>query len=239
VAAQPRNNPPQVIPRPDRWEIGGSSPWTELSVAERSVSLDTVLQRVAARGAGAYRESSYRGQPTRQSAVLVPVYARDGDGPTLILTRRAAHMRSHRHEVSFPGGRQDDEDASLQHTALREAHEEIALCSDTVSIVGELDRFVTGGSKSLVHPFVGHMAPPMGLMANPDEVELIRHVPLADLLADDVWREEHWTRDGHTITITFFELDGDTVWGATAVMLRQLLCVALGIEGNQNRQEWG
>lgn len=243
MPAQPRDAP-QIIPRPDVWELGGPAPWADISAADRLVSLDAMVERIAARGEGVYRPSSFRGEPTRESAVLVPLYADpETEQPTLILTRRAPHMRSHRHEMSFPGGRKDDEDESLVHTALREAHEEIALDPSSVQIVGELDRFVTGGSTSLVHPYVGRMAEaPTDLVANPGEVELIRHVPLASLLGADVWREERWTRDGHTITITFFELDGDTIWGATAVMLRQLLTVALGIEGHQigqNRKEWG
>ena len=65
-------------------------------------------------------------------------------------------------------------------------------------------------------------------------MEAILHVPLSELLLDEVYREEEWSRYGEPWIITFFELVGDTVWGATAAMLRQLLAEALGVEDHRN-----
>lgn len=163
----------------------------------------------------------------RTSAVLIPLYERDGDA-TVLLTRRSPALRSHTHEVSFPGGRHDDEDGDLITTALREAREEVALDSASVRLIGELDRFVTGGSGSMVYPFVARLEhPPVDLVPNPGEVEAILEVPLRELLLDAVWREELWAPNGATAwPVTFFELEGDTVWGATGNMLRQLLTLA-------------
>lgn len=159
--------------------------------------------------------------------MLIPLYELDGE-PMVLLTRRSPALRSHTHEVSFPGGRHDDDDRDLVTTALREAEEEVALAPASVRVVGELDRFVTGGSGSMVHPFVARLdAPPQGLTPNPGEVEAILEVPLRELLLNEVWREELWSRDGGTAwPVTFFELVGDTVWGATGNMLRQLLTLA-------------
>ncbi|KAG1648334.1 hypothetical protein GQR58_029938 [Nymphon striatum] len=64
---------------------------------------------------------------------------------------------------------------------------------------------------------------PDNLVANPGEVEAILEVPLRELLLDEVWREERWIREGAEMPVTFFELYGDTIWGATGTMLRQLL----------------
>ena len=158
--------------------------------------------------------------------MLVPLYLDDGE-PMVLLTRRSPRMRAHTHEVAFPGGRHDDTDADHVATALREAQEEVNLDPATVQVIGGLDWFVTGGSGSLVHPYVGMLAkPPKNLVANPDEVEAILPVSLNELLLDEVWREEIWTRDGRRSPVTFFELYGDTIWGATANMLRQLLTIA-------------
>jgi hypothetical protein len=66
------------------------------------------------------------------------------------------------------------------------------------------------------------------LTPNPAEVDLVLHVPLAELLLDEVYREERWMWGGVERPIFFFELVGDTVWGATAAMLRQLLALTLG-----------
>jgi hypothetical protein len=81
----------------------------------------------------------------------------------------------------------------------------------------------------LIHPFVAVLPERPTLVANPAEVETIRHVALAELLSDEVWREEHWQQDGQEIAITFFELPGDTIWGVTGTLLRQLLTLGLGL----------
>ena len=169
---------------------------------------------------------------TRESAVIAVLYE-DGGEPHVILTRRSPRMRQHAHEIAFPGGRRDPEDESLWHTAVREAAEEIALDPAVIEHVGVLDSFVTGGSLSLVHPYVAiaHQRPRVHV-ASPDEVESVRHIALSELLLDEVWREEIWPfRDeAGDRAVTFFEVIGDTIWGATGSMLRQLLSIATQTE---------
>jgi len=215
---------PQQIPRPPDATLGGPPPWNHLAESERFVDLDLLVTRL-----GRYQAAfDDRGLPGtgKTSAVLVPLYIDNGE-PTVLLTRRSPTMRAHTHEVSFPGGRHDDTDIDHIDTALREAEEEVALDRSTVNVVGGLDWFITGGSGSLVHPYVGVLdGPPQGLVANPGEVEAILPVSLRELLLNEVWREEIWFRDGQAMPVTFFELYGDTVWGATGNMLRQLLTMA-------------
>ena len=173
-----------------------------------------------------------RGAPT-QSAVLAAVYEGD-DGPSVLLTRRAAHLRSHKGEVSFPGGRAEPDDRDLAHTALREAHEETALDPASVEIVGRLDGLQTFSSRAEIHPFVGVVTEFPQLVPEAGEVAAILHVPLAELVADGVYREERWTfGDRVDRPMHFFELVGDTVWGATARMLRQLLLIGLDLDPRQ------
>lgn len=150
----------------------------------------------------------------------------------VVLTRRARGMRHHSHEVAFPGGRKDDTDADLWATAVREAEEEVALDASVIERVGALDSFVTVGSRTLVTPYIAVTDRRPDLTASPVEVEEIRHVPLSELLLDEVWREEIWPlrHFGRPRAITFFELVGDTVWGATGAMLRQLLAVTTGTD---------
>ncbi len=210
---------------------GGPPPWAELSPAERLVDLAALPGRLAAMGELEVIDGPVPVASPRQSAVLAPLY--EGErGPAVVLTRRAAHLRNHRGEVSFPGGRQEDHDADLIATALREAHEEIRLEPTSVEVVGQLDRLSTFSSQSMVHPFVGLLpGRPHDLVADPGEVEHILHVPLADLLDPEAFHEEIWRfPDGHDRTLVFFEVVGDTIWGATARMLRQLLSAALGLD---------
>ena len=230
---------PQIIPRPDDFELGGLPPWGEIPESERRASLEQLREVLAAGGVGTPASGSAASIPEelaqgslRKSAVLVPLYEDKGE-LHVILTRRAAHLRSHSREVSFPGGGQEEADASLWETALREAKEEISLDAELAERIGQLPTFRTVGSKSLVHPFVSVIrgGRPKGLIPDPSEVEHILYVPMSELLQDDVFHEEFWNIPaiGH-VAVNFFELYGDTVWGATAAMLRQLLALATGAE---------
>ncbi|MBV6507955.1 MAG: putative Nudix hydrolase NudL [Acidimicrobiales bacterium] len=162
----------------------------------------------------------------RASAVLVPLY-QDGEGLHVVLTRRSWHLRSHRGEVSFPGGGQEG-DETLEETALREAHEETSLPVSQVEILGELDHLTTVSSRSFIVPFVGVLADRPELVPDPGEVDEILHVSLEELLSDEVFREEWWGPAEIARPLYFFELHGDTIWGATAAILRQFLSLATG-----------
>ena len=157
------------------------------------------------------------------SAVLVTIY--DGvDGPEFLFTRRAWHLRSHTGEISFPGGRQEPADANLTETALRETEEEIGLHRSKVEVVGELDRLTTVSSPAAILPVVGLLdGEPRNLTVSAGEVDAIVTASVRELMNPEVYREEIWTRDDSEIEITFFELKGDTLWGATARIVRSLL----------------
>ena len=165
----------------------------------------------------------------RASAVLVAL----ADGPRgaeVLLTRRSESLTSHRGEISFPGGRVDAGE-TFEGAALREAHEEVALDPAAVQIVGRLDPISTLGSRSFIVPVVGALERQAALRPAADEVDRIMWVPLAELTRADTFREEIWPVDEHHRPIFFFELDDETIWGATARMLHQLLRVGLGLDG--------
>lgn len=164
----------------------------------------------------------------RHSAVLVALF--DGNvGPEVVLTRRAWHLSSHRGEVSFPGGRLDPGESPVD-AALREAEEEVLLDRSAVEVVGELDHLATVVSRSLIVPVVGRLVGRPHLAAGTSEVDRILTVPLAELLAPGTFREERWGTPPLDRPVYFFELDDETVWGATARMLVQLLSIAAGID---------
>jgi 8-oxo-dGTP pyrophosphatase MutT (NUDIX family) len=163
----------------------------------------------------------------RASAVLAPVYEAGG-ATHLVFTRRAHHLRSHRGEVSFPGGGHEVGDADLAATALREAWEETSLVPDHVEVVGELDHLTTVSSTSFIVPYVGLLRGRPELTANPDEVEAILHVSLATLLDPAIFRAERWPFPGLDRPVYFFDIPGDTIWGATGAMLVNLLALLTG-----------
>lgn len=222
----------QVIPRPLTAVAGRPAPWADLPRDRRRPSLHDVRRAFATVGPAHRSERELLPDIDRASAVLAPLYE-DGGELFVVLTRRTWELRSHQGEVSFPGGRQDDEDPDLWYTALRESREEIALDTSQVERIGELDHLATVTSRSFIVPYVAAL--PDGVphtSANPAEVSAVLHVPVAELLDPSIYREERWTfPGGWDRPIFFFEIVGDTVWGATGSMVRQLLGLVTGTLG--------
>ena len=222
----------QIIPRPDEWRPGPAAPWVDhdggtFDLGAVDLGLDRIREVFSGRS-GAPSPVELDG--ARRSAVLAAFF--DLDGRThVLLTRRTWDLRTHRGEVSFPGGGEEPGDGHPVATALREAHEEVGLDPSVVEVVGELDHLTTVSSDRFIVPVVGILPdPPRGLVPQPTEVDAILQVPLVDLLEPGVHREERWgpTRIDHPVH--FFEIEGDTIWGATAAMLRQFLLLMLSLE---------
>jgi 8-oxo-dGTP pyrophosphatase MutT (NUDIX family) len=159
----------------------------------------------------------------KPAAVLVPVVARgpDAAGPTVLFTRRAAHLKDHSGQVSFPGGRVHADDASPEATALREAREEIGLDPVHVELLGRMPEYHTRTGFRIT-PVVGIVTPPFELQQDANEVEEIFEVPLAFLL--DPANHQRQSREWQGQTRWFYAMDfgGHTIWGATAGMLVNL-----------------
>lgn len=231
---------PQRIPRPPRVRPGAAAPWASLPSSQRVVTLDALRHSFSGRvGAASFIEQH---DTVQSSAVLAPFYEHGGE-LWVVLTRRSWELRSHTGEISFPGGRVEAGESAVAG-ALREAKEEIDLDPASVDVLGELDHLMTVSSRSFIVPFVGVLAGRPTLVPNPLEVDAVLHVPVSELLSDGIFREELWTFDvppawappealelGAPLerSIFFFELMGDTLWGATAAMLRHLLSLALGL----------
>ena len=235
-AARPRGGA-QRIPRPPDAAPGAPAPWAHLPAADRAVDLATLAGRVAARGPGRpwIRVGRVPEPGRRPSAVLVALYEERRE-PVVVLTKRATSLRANPGEIAFPGGRQDPGETPVA-TALREAWEETALDPALPVVIGELDHLTTVTSRAFIVPVVARLPDRPELVPAADEVAAVYHVPLAELLDDGVYREERWGSGPANRPVWFFELEGETVWGATAAMLRQLLVVALGLESD--RQERG
>ena len=164
----------------------------------------------------------------RPSAVLVAL-ADGPEGAEVLLTRRSMHLSNHRGEVSFPGGRLDPGE-TFEVAALREADEEVRLDPASVTLVGRLHPISTWVSKSWIVPIVGRVATPIVLAGRTAEVDRVLWVPLHDFTRPGTFREEWWPTPMGERPIFFFELDDETVWGATARMLHQLLRVVHGVD---------
>jgi 8-oxo-dGTP pyrophosphatase MutT (NUDIX family) len=154
------------------------------------------------------------------AAVLVPLYL-DGDELHAVFTKRRDDLPRHAGEISFPGGRQDFPDEDLRITALREAEEEIGLARDDVELIGALPptgTFVTGYR---IHPFVGAIRAGHEWKLQPNEVEVVLELSLADLVRGFEMRR--LIRKGVPIKTPTYCVDDNLVWGATARIVQHLL----------------
>jgi 8-oxo-dGTP pyrophosphatase MutT (NUDIX family) len=155
-----------------------------------------------------------------EAAVLVPIYDWP-ENPGLIFTERRGDLRRHAGEISFPGGRRDDDDAELLDTALREAEEEIGLSRTDVEVAGALPPVGTFVTSYKVFPFVGTVPADIALVASPDEVERIIRLRLADLRAG--YAKRRLTRRGVPIKTDTYVVGDTLIWGATARILGDLI----------------
>ncbi|TNE39126.1 MAG: CoA pyrophosphatase [Alphaproteobacteria bacterium] len=160
------------------------------------------------------------GQRYTPAAVLVPIVMRN-EGPTVILTRRATHLAKHAGQISFPGGRADEGDATAVATALREAEEEINLDPSLVEVVGALNTYITVTRYS-VTPVVGLVEPAFSLRPEEGEVSEIFEVPLEFLLKAEN-RKRHGGFYNGVERFWYAIPFGDYyIWGATAGMIKDL-----------------
>jgi 8-oxo-dGTP pyrophosphatase MutT (NUDIX family) len=159
-----------------------------------------------------------------EAAVLVPLLSVDG-ALHVLFTRRAASLPHHQGQVAFPGGSRDEGDVDAEATALREAEEEIGLRPADVSVLGHLDDIETVGSRFRITPVVGVAPHPYEWRPCAHEVDAIFTVPVQDLIAPGVEREELWDFDGRQIPIRSFPVAGQVIWGATHRITRNLLDV--------------
>jgi 8-oxo-dGTP pyrophosphatase MutT (NUDIX family) len=154
------------------------------------------------------------------AAVLVPLVERDA-GPSILFTRRAASLKNHAGQISFPGGRVEAADSGPVDAALRETEEEIGLARSHVEIVGFLpDHRVISGYR--VTPVVALVDPGFEIALDATEVEEVFEVPMSFVLdsRNHVRRVREF--DGEQIEFTDFPYGRHNIWGATAGMLLTL-----------------
>jgi len=156
----------------------------------------------------------------RPAAVLVPVVARQPE-LTVLFTQRAAHLKDHSGQVSFPGGRVHAEDASPEATALREAREEIGLDPARVEVLGRMPEYWTRTGFRIT-PVIAVVLPPLELLPDANEVEEIFEVPLAFLLDPANRQRQSRVWQGETRWFYAMPYERHFIWGATAGMLVNL-----------------
>lgn len=250
---------PQVIPEADDVTLGEPAPWSSLDEVTRS---GLTLELVRSKLQDANRLLSNQPLPeepdsvalvadalpapiTGRAAVLAALFEEEGE-THVILTRRSLSLRLHGGEISFPGGRSEDNESPVE-TALREAWEEIGLDPSLVEPLAWLSPIMTFAAGSSIWPIVGVMTDRPALTIDPSEVDRVFTVSLANLVAEGAFLEERWRRDPpHPLAegdgyfpIRFFKVPDDIVWGATARILTELLAIVTGAFGSADHRLGG
>jgi 8-oxo-dGTP pyrophosphatase MutT (NUDIX family) len=158
----------------------------------------------------------------RHAAVLVPLVASNGDWDVL-LTRRNGDLPHHRGQIAFPGGSLDAGEDCIA-AALRECEEEIGLSRGRVDVLGCHDDIWTP-SGFIISPVVGLLDGIEGLVANPAEVSRVFTTPLSYFADDAMAQRQTLRHEGVEREVFFYHWEGETIWGATALMLRNLLAL--------------
>jgi 8-oxo-dGTP pyrophosphatase MutT (NUDIX family) len=158
--------------------------------------------------------------------VLILLFPSEETGELcFVLTRRTEIVADHKGQISLPGGAVDPDDPSIAYTALREACEEVGVCSDVMRILGPLTPIYIPPSDFCVQPYVAYMSQSPQFFLQPEEVAEIIEVPIPHLLDEKNVVVEEWLLDDEVKQVPFFNIYGHKVWGATAVVLSEFAAI--------------
>ncbi len=162
----------------------------------------------------------------RHASVLIPLTL-EGGRCYVILTKRTDTVEHHKGQISFPGGRVDDGDESLEFTALREAEEEIGLARRNVILLGRIDDALTIVSNFIIHPFVGMVPGGYRFKLSEAEVERVLKVPL-DLFFTHMQDSYSFEFEGMRYNTPALVYGSDVIWGATARIMKNFVAIFEG-----------
>lgn len=166
----------------------------------------------------------------RLSAVLIMLYYKEGQ-LHLPLIRRPQYEGVHGGQMALPGGRKEEIDISLAHTAMRETLEEVGVIVTEENIIGSLTELYIPPSQSLVSPYLSILSQAPSFTIDPGEVDRVFEMPVADFFDEHKLMTRPVTVMGNMkLQVPAFYIKEQTVWGATAMMMNELLYILKEIE---------
>lgn len=171
------------------------------------------------------------GSNALRSSILFLFYPDEQGHPNTVFIQRPVYDGVHSGQISFPGGRYEDTDPDLMHTALREAREEIGIDVARVEVIGKLTDLFIPPSNFLVCPFLAVAESRPVFSCDPSEVAAIIEVDLPAFFSSENRKETTIQLDPvHHIQVPCFMINGHTIWGATAMIISELLQVLQPID---------
>ena len=168
-------------------------------------------------------EKGNRDDNAKKAAVLICFYPSGRGEIHLALIRRNEYDGVHSGQISFPGGRYEDKDRDLIHTALREAEEETNILIDSVEVLGEITPVYIPPSNFIVNPVVGWTSRKPDFIAEKAEVQEILSISISELLNPANHKIKDIIHREYNITdVPCFYIQGHIIWGATAMMLNEI-----------------
>ncbi len=159
--------------------------------------------------------------PPKPGSVMILLYP-DGGQVKFPLTKRHEYLGAHGGQVSLPGGKAEPGETAIE-TALRETEEEIGVKAQQIKVIGELSQFFVMPSNFMVIPVVGFVEQRPVYQAQQSEVVRIIEGDISDLIRPDAIRtKEILAAKMYPMLAPHFEIEGEVVWGATAMMLNEL-----------------
>jgi len=157
------------------------------------------------------------------ASVMVLLFPKNKEWHFTLIQRVPHPLDVHSGQISFPGGRMDATDSSFEFTALRETEEEVGIPKEDVNVIGKLTELYIPVSNYLVHPFVGYLEKTPTFQAEPAEVASILEIPISEFIKEENKKlMDMKVRNNIILKDTpYFDLLGNVVWGATALMLSE------------------
>jgi 8-oxo-dGTP pyrophosphatase MutT (NUDIX family) len=164
------------------------------------------------------------GNDARVAAVLILLYPFNNSIHTVFMQRHN-YDGVHGGQISFPGGKVEAADKDITDTALREASEEVGVDPKTVSVVGTLTPLYIPVSNMLVTPVVGWTVKKPEFIKQHEEVVFLFDADINRLLDPSIKKTKPMVIRGESIDIKYYDYDGNVIWGATAMMMHELLTI--------------
>ncbi len=187
--------------------------------------LEVLPAKEAHQEAAPYRKVDYDSldiNTVRKSGVLVLFYEKENE-PHIVLIQRPIYEGTHSGQIAFPGGKVEETDKDIIHTALREANEEVGVVMEHVEVIGQLSDVYIPVSNFLVSPVIGFVDYTPSFIAEEREVAEIVELKLSLLIqTEELSTDNIKLSNGLKLKVPTFQFNQKTIWGATALMLNEL-----------------